>query len=182
MHIQSAETFNQPVRNTMIMENAARKINLDLFLTDRCNENISPEYQKAYDKLASLPELTDISIDSFLSELRERWDLLCPVLGEQTKDFLGYCKGDIETIQNFFTADHFDGIDALSVQAALRAIWLKTPCTDNRLNFDLFKCVDDKFYGIIWNLERSFSLSTIPSILPEKFQDMISLETLNWIG
>ena len=72
------------------------KINQDLFFTDWDNKKVTPEFQQAYELLASLPENSaENSVETFIAELESRLTLIQPILGEQTEGFLGYCQEDI---------------------------------------------------------------------------------------
>ena len=123
----------------MFMMNNCCKVNLNLFFTDCDNKKITPEFQKSYELLASLPENSvENSVEKFIAELESRLTLIQPILGEQTEVFLGYCQEDITKLSDFF-AHKFRkfGMDAVEVQKILRRIWLATPCKDKRLNYDL---------------------------------------------
>ena len=143
------------------MENIT-KINLELFSSDFSDREISAEYKKAYEVLAALPErASELSVETFCTELRQRWSDLFPILGEETKDFSGYSLDDVNVIEDFFNAEIFNGMDAVKVQKILRSVWMQTPCQDKNLNFDLYAKIDEFFSKIVASQKDKLSFENL---------------------
>ena len=150
------------------------KINLDLFLTDRNNKQISPEFQRAYETLADQPENSEEnSVEKFIAELNSRLTLIQPILRNKTEVFLGYCQEDITKLSDFF-AHKFRkfGMDAVEVQKILRRIWLATPCKDKRLNYDFYNCVNYAFELIVGPAKEKITFSEIPAPDDNKWETL----------
>ena len=141
------------------------KLNIHLFCPEQQNDDISVEQHKAFETLLALPELDqEDSVKKFTTELESRFALIKPILGDQTEEFLGYNQDDITKLADFF-AGKFKrfGMDAVAVQKILRNIWLQTPCEDKRLNYKLYKFIDEKFYAIVNERKRNISFDHIPA-------------------
>ncbi|MBQ7395631.1 MAG: GHKL domain-containing protein [Lentisphaeria bacterium] len=139
------------------------KLNIHMFLPELQESDITAEQNDALAALLALPELDQKdSVEKFTSELKSRFELIKPILGNQTEEFLGYKLEDITILANFFNCkfEKF-GMDAVAVQKILRNIWLQTPSEDTRLNYGLYKFIDEKFYGIVNARKRDISFDHI---------------------
>ena len=150
------------------------ELNIHLFFPEQRNEEISAEQPKALETLLALPELDqEDSVEKFTSELASRLALIKPILADQTEEFLGYNQEDITKLADFF-AGKFKrfGMDAVAVQKILRNIWLRTPREDKRLNYNLYKFIDKKFYSIVNERKRNISFEHIPSADTKSLMDL----------
>ena len=139
------------------------KLNKHLFFPEQQNEEFSDKQDIALKELIKRePVDAENSIEKFTSELENRFNSIKEILDDETSDFLGYNQEDIETIKNFFDGKYKKfGMDAVAVQKILRSIWLKTPCKDKCLSYDLYDCIDKKFYGIINERKKNINFDDI---------------------
>ena len=141
------------------------KLNIHLFFPEQQNDEISIEEHNALEKLTDLFSLeTENSVEKFIAELKSRLALIKPLLGKKTEKFLGYCQEDIVKIENFFAGKYEKfGMDAVAVQKILRSVWLRTPCEDKLLNYDLYDFIDKEFYSIINRRKIGIDFNDIPA-------------------
>lgn len=140
------------------------KLNIHMFYPEQLDKEISNNEHQALSKLLSLEYESLYSIEMFIAELKSRWTIIELIMKEQTASFLGYTLSDIAKVDNFF-AKKFEkfGMEAVEVQKILRNIWMKTPCEDKRLDYELFVLVDNEFYEIVQERKKLISFEHISS-------------------